>query len=741
MSKKLYIFILFFWIVTLGISAQISNEINTPKRIYSDRITDQEGMPLSGIQIRVKGTSIYTVTDLNGQFSIKAKNGDVIVLSKNGRIINTYRLDGRIYYEIKDKSNIIDLQETDKAKRSSILKKMSIDKSSQFEMLIDSAGFYKKSLPAKSIDFIESALKIANETKNKKQLAESYGILGDVNMNLKQYDLAVSNYNIAVDNDENTSYQLKLARSLLLNNDYQKSEKKYTDLLKKMSLSTTERVIIYEGLGDVYSKLDQHSKALTQFETALTLNKRTSNVSKTSDLNAKISKVLERTGETNKAEGYLLRAQSIAEKESPQKAVIESNRAADFYSRNNNVDKEVRQRQATLKSLEDADLEEVVLEDEGFALTKPKAKLDLGNAYLKQNKINDAISILEESASEAENTNDIETQKNAVQKLSEAYVSLGDDDKALSNYKKYVSLVDILYKQKEDEINDAVALNRDLSEKQNRITSLEKDRELSESKLQLYQTENRLTVENDRRQRLIIYALLSGFVLLLFSLFWMLKSNRQRRLANNLLALKSLRTQMNPHFIFNALNSVNSFIAQNDERTANRYLTDFSTLMRSVLENSEEDFIILEKEIELLELYLKLEHSRFKDKFDYELLVDDRIERSQFLIPPMLLQPYVENAVWHGLRYKKEKGFLKVQLLKADEETIRIEISDNGIGREKSKELKTEHQKKQQSKGMQNIKQRIAILNEMYKDKVDVFIEDLYDDKTGTKVILTLKKD
>ena len=225
-------------------------------------------------------------------------------------------------------------------------------------------------------------------------------------------------------------------------------------------------------------------------------------------------------------------------------------------------------------------------------------------------------------------------------------------------------------------------MNRDLSEKQNRIISLEKDRELSESKLQLYQTENRLTIENDRRQRLIIYALLAGLILLLFSLFWMLKSNRQRRLANNLLALKSLRTQMNPHFIFNALNSVNSFIAQNDERTANRYLTDFSTLMRSVLENSEEDFILLDKEIELLELYLKLEHSRFKDKFDYELVVDDAIEQSQFLIPPMLLQPYVENAVWHGLRYKKEKGFLKVQLIKIDEETIQIEISDNGIGRE-----------------------------------------------------------
>jgi len=725
----------------MGITAQINNEVNTPNRINSDRITDLDGAPLSGIQIRINGTNIYTITDVDGRFSLDAKNGDVIVLSKNGRLINTYRLDEGIYYKVDDSSNIIEVQETNEEKRFSVSKKMGMDKTFQFEMLIDSAGFFKRRTPTKSIDFIESALKIANETKNKKQIAESYGVLGDVNMNLKQYDLAVSNYLIAVDNDENTSYQLKLAKAFLLNNDYQNSEKQYNILLAKRGISTIQKIEIYEGLGDVYLKLDKHLKALNQYETALTLAKRISSISQITNLNSKIANSLEAKGETDKAEGYLLNSQSSVSTESPKVAAIKSKRAADFYSRNKNINKEVVQRKETLKSLEDADLEEVIIEDEGISITKPKAKLDLGNAYLKQNKINDAISILEESAAEAENTNDIETQKNAVQKLSEAYVSLGDDDKALNNYKKYVSLVDKLYKQKEKEINDAIILNRDLSEKQNRIISLEKDRELSESKLQLYQTENRLTIENDRRQRLIIYALLAGLILLIFSLFWMLKSNRQRKLANNLLALKSLRTQMNPHFIFNALNSVNSFIAQNDERTANRYLTDFSTLMRNVLENSEEDFILLEKEVELLELYLKLEHSRFKDKFDYELIIDEAIEQSQFLIPPMLLQPYVENAVWHGLRYKKEKGFLKVQLMNKGEETIRIEISDNGIGREKSKELKTNYQKNQRSKGMQNIKQRIAILNEMYKDKVDVFIEDLYDDKTGTKVILTLKKD
>ena len=737
MKQKRHVFIALWLLFCVTLYAQDNNRVLTPNKIYSDRVTDQDGTPLSGIRIRIQGKTLTTVTDANGEFAINAKNGDVIILSKNGRIINSYRLDGSIYYEIEDKSEQI---EAEKKKWESRSRKSKGNNSSKFNMLLDSANTLKKSNPTKSIDFIENSLKIANQTKNKAQLGASYSVLGDVYMNLQQYDLAVSNYAITLDNSKTVANQLKYARALLLNTEYGKSEAEFNALLKNPNTTTNQKVAVYEGLGDIYAKQEQFSKAFNQYQTALTLAKRAGDTSKITVLNSKISSALEAQGETDKAEGYLLQNTSQVQ-ESPRNAVIESKRAADFYSRNKDVDKEVIQRQETLKNLEEAELDEVIVDDEDTKLTKPKAKLDLGNALLKQNKASEAIPLLEESAAEAKISNDIVTQKDAIQRLSEAYVSLGDDNKALSNYKKYVSLVDQLYKQKENEINEVVSLNKDLSEKQNRISSLEKDRELSESKIQLYQTENRLTIENDRRQKAIIYGLLIGLTLLVFSLFWMFRSNRQRKLANNLLALKSLRTQMNPHFIFNALNSVNSFIAQNDERTANRYLSDFSTLMRSVLVNSEEDFISLEKELELLALYLKLEHSRFQDKFDYDLEVDKAIDQGQFQIPPMLLQPYIENAVWHGLRYKKEKGFLKVSLTQKDEETIIIEISDNGIGRKKSKELKTEHQKKQQSKGMQNIKQRIAILNEMYKDKVDVFIEDLYDDATGTKVILTLKKD
>ena len=135
-----------------------------------------------------------------------------------------------------------------------------------------------------------------------------------------------------------------------------------------------------------------------------------------------------------------------------------------------------------------------------------------------------------------------------------------------------------------------------------------------------------------------------------------------------------------------------------------------------------------------------LEHFRFKDKFDYTLTVDDNLSVDEFQIPPMLLQPYVENAVWHGMRYKEEKGLLHIHFGQKDEDTAVITVTDDGVGRERSKAMKTDNQKKQKSKGMSNIKERIAILNEMYGDRVDVHIGDVFEGGEGTKVTLTLKR-
>tara|TARA_B110000091_G_scaffold172054_1_gene185189 strand:+ start:3448 stop:5649 length:2202 start_codon:yes stop_codon:yes gene_type:complete len=708
---------------------------------YTSIIRDDSGNPLTNVTVRVRGTGQSVLTNGIGEFTVNASAGDVLIISKDGKRINTVTLNNSNFYKVNDKS-----EELKRNKKSSSERKIYKNRSQNFEakIMLDSARYYKISNPDKSIGFVEKALKGLSPKSDSKDMSIAYSILGDVYSYIKQYDLAVSNYEVALNYDNQNSIKFKLANAYTLNTNFDESTEMYNELLKD-KISTNQKVLVYEGLGDNASwKLGKLDQAIEHYQKGLAIAEQNKITPKISELNSKIGVTYSQKGDEQLAEGFFSNTLELSKQEDVKSRARSKSSIADYYRDNKNYDKEIKLRKETLEELEgkpDTIISEVEIRSVDQIITSQKINLDLGNAYVNKGDLNEAIPYFEKSIEKADLVDDFETQKDALQRLSELYRSAGKSDKALEKYQEYAQLVDVIYKKKEKEIDDAILLGKELTSKQNRINSLEKDRELSNSRYKFFSSQEQLTEETYRRQRLIIYSLIGGLLLLLFSLFWMYKSNKQRRLANNLLALKSLRSQMNPHFIFNALNSVNSYIAQNDERAANRYLTEFSTLMRSVLDNSEQDFIPLSKEIELLELYMKLEHSRFTDKFDYELIIHKELQISEFQIPPMLLQPYVENAVWHGLRYKKEKGKLEINIRQKDDETVEISISDDGIGRKKSKELKTENQQKQQSKGMNNIKKRIAILNEMYSDKVAVFIDDLNSDASGTKVVLTLKKD
>ena len=525
------------------------------------------------------------------------------------------------------------------------------------------------------------------------------------------------------------------------NRNYQESISAYKELLDS-KLGNYQKVVVYEGLGDNYKATNDAPNSVANYQKGLSVAQKHLITPKITDLNSKIAEAYSESGAVAEATQYFDNSLTLAKKENPKRAVEEKNKVADFYNRNQNFDEEIRLRSETLDELEDIETDTIATNSkESSPLTPQRQNYYIANAYIAQDKYNEAIPYLERSINEAEANNDLVVEKDATRKLSEVYKGIGDFGKAAENYERYVAVVDELYIKKEQELSQATRFNKEIALKQNRITSLENERELNESRYKLAFENQELIQKNNKVQQWVIGSLVLVALLLLFAAYTQYKSVKQQRFANNALALKSLRTQMNPHFIFNALNSVNSFIAMSDERAANKYLSEFSQLMRNVLENSDEDFIPLSKEIELLELYVKLEHFRFKDKFDHEITVDENLKISEFVIPPMLLQPYVENAVWHGLRYKEEKGHLSIDFKQTDTETVTITITDDGIGRKKSKALKTENQKKQKSKGMGNIQRRISILNEMYKDKVDVAVQNVFDNEEGTKVVLTLKKD
>lgn len=180
------------------------------------------------------------------------------------------------------------------------------------------------------------------------------------------------------------------------------------------------------------------------------------------------------------------------------------------------------------------------------------------------------------------------------------------------------------------------------------------------------------------------------------------------------LQLKALRAQMNPHFVFNALNSVQNFITSNDNTLAAKYLAQFAHLMRQSLENSELEVISLEKEIEFLKNYLEINQKlRFENKLSYELEVDEDIEEDIFGVPTMIVQPYIENAIEHGIR-AKEKGLIKVKFMLKDENTIICSIEDNGVGRKKAGEMQRQNpnHKDHRSLGTKITNERLEILNQ-----------------------------
>ena len=202
----------------------------------------------------------------------------------------------------------------------------------------------------------------------------------------------------------------------------------------------------------------------------------------------------------------------------------------------------------------------------------------------------------------------------------------------------------------------------------------------------------------------------------------------------------ALRAQMNPHFIFNSLNSVQRYIMANDKESAHTYLQKFASMMRKVLENSRKSTITLSEEIATLELYLQLEALRFDKTFDFEITVGDN-ELWQFEIPTMILQTFVENAVWHGLMRKEGRGKINLRFSKISKKFIMCEIEDNGIGRKKAAEYKSKDPIKHKSKGTAIVQKRIKLLNLKARQKITCETIDLEESKshqTGTLVRLEI---
>lgn len=238
---------------------------------------------------------------------------------------------------------------------------------------------------------------------------------------------------------------------------------------------------------------------------------------------------------------------------------------------------------------------------------------------------------------------------------------------------------------------------------------------------------------------ILIYSL--GFGILIYIFHLILRTYKRRSEIRQQLLLseqKALSSQMNPHFIFNSLNSIQSFILNSDIDASQEYLVNFAVLIRKTLENSHKRFIPLEEELDVISLYVKLEQLRFNPSFNFTMETDPKINPKKFMVPPMLIQPLIENSIWHGLSPSSKEKSLNIRLKYLDDTQIECEIEDNGIGREASLKNKRALHK---SRGIANTEERIRLLNESEHISIDLKILDLKTDENnpvGTKAVLRL---
>jgi tetratricopeptide (TPR) repeat protein len=398
-----------------------------------------------------------------------------------------------------------------------------------------------------------------------------------------------------------------------------------------------------------------------------------------------------------RAEKNLNDAYKISKKEAPQQALEINQKLTDFYVDNKKFDKAIEAKKTVLE-------EDFV---KGNSQKEVEQIQELADIYIKKNDPQEAINLLKKSYGIAlDKGHTLEAQK-SVKKLDSLYNVSGNTNASVQLYRDFLGkLPDLVSKDK------SLIDNKILEDTEQRIAQLEQEKKLKDELI--------------RKKNLFNYSLIFALIILIGLIIFIFRTLKKVQIKNKKIALQSLRREMNPHFIFNSLNSVNHFIATNNELEANQYLTKFSKLMRGVMENSTEDFIPFHQELDLLQNYLALEKTRFAAKFDYEIDVDEGLNTHSLKVPGMLVQPFLENAIWHGLRYRTTKGFLKLSFEK-ENQYLKITIEDNGIGIEESKKLKTEHQKNREGRGMKNTLERITLLNDLYQQEIQCKITDKKD--------------
>lgn len=585
--------------------------------------------------------------------------------------------------------------------------------------------FFRSDYP-KALENFNRALEIAIELGNQEVISECYSEIAIVYENQGKYDQAIVYNEKAIHlakEDNNPSWlaacyanhgtiYLKKGYYTLALDYYFKALKTFEQLEHSRRISSC-----YLNIGKIYTEQQDFTKALDYYRRTLKISIETGDKVNQSECYLGMGKVYLNNGDYNLARDYLNQSVAIFKEMGYSHQLDECYKnIGQTYLAENNLQKARENFQMALEiSTKEEDLP-------GIA----EAYIKLAQIKFIDQDIKSATELANQSLEIANRSGNLKSIRDANQLLANLYENQGDEKSALIHFKQYAVIKDSLLNESKYKTIREIEARFETEKKEQQLDLLTEKNEVQQLKL------------SRRRNLLIVSAV--GILMILIISYLLIRQNRIKAKHKSIeLEQRLLRSQMNPHFIFNSLIAIQSFIYKKEPVLAGDYLARFAELVRLTLENSRVEFVLLETEIKTLEAYLELQVLRFENKFDYTLKLDDNINTESLLVPPMFAQPFIENAIEHGLRHKQEKGFLNIQYSIKSNRCIEVTISDNGIGREKARDI--EKKKQHQSLAINITKERLSILQNKYKYKFFMEVIDLKDAKghaTGTKIKIAI---
>jgi tetratricopeptide (TPR) repeat protein len=487
---------------------------------------------------------------------------------------------------------------------------------------------------------------------------------------------------------------------------------------------------LYGGMGNTYASMNEYDKAMNYYLNTLHISEARGDINTLSNVTASISNIYFEQHKYSEALEYSVKALELSEQNNDMRGKAYALTAiGNTYQEQKLFDKSLEYFTKAIKISDEI--------NDGFLSTN--LRVNIGAAYFYQKKYAPAILYLNQGLKLAENNSILNLAKEAHGYLKSVYESTGNYQEAMLHFEKEIAAKDSLFNK--DKIKEITLMEIGYDqEKKDAISNAAREKIATAQMAEL------------QKQKLIRNSIAGGSGIIFISslltfFFYKRKRDAEHKQKETFLSLqvsetemKALRSQMNPHFIFNALQSIQTFLLSHQSEEANLYLLKFSKLMRSVLENSQHSEVTLKEDMKALELYMQLESIRLQHPFTYDFHIDKSVDIETDFLPPLILQPFVENAIWHGLQYKPEAGHINIFITKKGN-ALYATVEDNGIGRDMSRKVAQPMLLKKESLGMKLTEERLKVLNEIKKFNAKFTITDLFtkdNQPSGTKVELSL---